>query len=311
MRGQKRIWWTGVVGVCIGMGGTFPSRADDQPSLKHRIAVMNFEDKSQGSHRGWRTVGEGMADMFVTALVKSNKFTVVEREQITKVREEQKLGMSGDVTAQSAAKVGQIVGVGYIITGSVSEFGVKDSKLEVGGFGLPFGGGVKTNTARVVADIRLVNTSTAVIEKAEKGEGEESSHGVEVDVHGAPKVEFGKEGFDETVIGKAVKKSIDQLVEKLVNRMKSLPWQGRIIKVDDKAKKLYINSGKLDGQRVGKTYLVYRKGEDLIDPDSGESLGSEMIKVGKVKIMTLQDRFSIASIEEGDGLTKDDVVKSE
>ncbi len=180
---------------------------------KKKICVMDLEDKTQGQHGGWHNVGSGMSDMLVTALVKSNKFIVIEREQLQKVMNEQSLGQSGAVSAQTAAKIGQVLGVSYIITGSVTEFGIKESKLGVGNLGrvLPFGGGVdtKTNKAVVAMDLRMINTTTAEILKAVKGEGEEKSTGVSIDMDIAPSVDFGKDGFDETVIGKAVRKAVD------------------------------------------------------------------------------------------------------
>ena len=174
-------------------------------SNKKRIAVIDFSDEAVGQHSGWHNPGHGMADMLVTVLTKSGKFTMIERQKLDQIMKEQNLGMSGAINAQTAAKVGQLLGVQYIVTGSITEFGIKESKLGVGNLGsiLPFGGGVdtKTNTARVACDVRLIDVSTGEIIKSEKGEGEESSTGVNVDLSVAPSVDFGKDGFDETVIG--------------------------------------------------------------------------------------------------------------
>ena len=101
-------------------------------AAKKRIAVVDLEDKSQGQHSGWRNVGSGMADMLTTGLVKCGKFNVMERQELQRVFEEQKLGASGAVTAQTAAKVGQLLGVQYLVIGSVTEFGVNESKIGVG-----------------------------------------------------------------------------------------------------------------------------------------------------------------------------------
>ncbi|MBI4652343.1 hypothetical protein HY745_13925 [Candidatus Desantisbacteria bacterium] len=90
-----------------------------------RVCIMDLEDKSGEQHSGWHNVGTGIADMMVTALVKTNKFMVIEREKLNKIMEEQQLGASGAITTQTAAKIGQLLGVNYIITGSVTEFGVK------------------------------------------------------------------------------------------------------------------------------------------------------------------------------------------
>ena len=279
---------------------------------KKRIAVMDFEDKSSHQHAGWRDVGRGMSDSLVTALFKTNRFIVIEREQINKVMAEQSFGLSGAVNPDTAAKVGKLIGVGMIVTGSITDFGVKESKLGVGSLGriLPFGGGagMKTNTARVGLDIRFIDTSTGQILVAEKAEGEESSHGVDIDLSMAPSVEFGKEGFDETVIGKATREAIEQAVEKISSAMENVPWQGSIVKVS--GSQLFINTGSDDGRKAGDTFIVYRAGEELVDPDTGESLGSETEKIGKIQITEVKDkRLSIAKPVDGSGFMRSDIVK--
>jgi curli biogenesis system outer membrane secretion channel CsgG len=97
--------------------------AGDLQGLKKRIAVVDFEDRSGWGHN----IGTGLADMLVTELVKSGDFMVVERQELSKILEEQGLGMSGVVTPQSAAQVGQVLGVELMVMGSVTEFGEKKS----------------------------------------------------------------------------------------------------------------------------------------------------------------------------------------
>jgi len=97
-----------------------------QAQLKKRVAVFTFEDKSEQGWHWWSggSPGEGMADMLTTELVKSGKYIVVERSEISKIMQEQDLGQTGRVTEQSAAKMGQLLGVELAIMGSVTEFGV-------------------------------------------------------------------------------------------------------------------------------------------------------------------------------------------
>jgi curli biogenesis system outer membrane secretion channel CsgG len=286
-----------------------------QPSYaagKKKICVMDLEDKTQGQHSGWQNVGRGMSDMLVTALIQSKKFIVIEREQLEKVMNEQALGQTGAVNPQTAAKIGQVLGVSYIVTGSVTEFGIKESKLGVGNLGrmLPFGGGVdtKTNKAVVAMDVRMINTSTAQIEKAVKGDGEEKSTGVSIDLDVAPSVDFGKDGFDETVIGKAVRKAVDMVAKNIIESELNAPWSARIIKVNEN--QIYLNSGEDDGEKPGRVVGIYRKSEELIDPETGISLGSEEKKLGTAKIVKVEKQFSIAETDAG-GVTKDDYLKEE
>jgi len=98
---------------------------------KKRVAVFAFEDKTDHRWHWWtgQPVGEGMADMLTTELVKSGKYQVIERQAIEKIMQEQQLGQTGMVTPQSAAQVGQLLGVELAIIGSVTEFGHKQSDV--------------------------------------------------------------------------------------------------------------------------------------------------------------------------------------
>ncbi|HNT96780.1 MAG TPA: CsgG/HfaB family protein [Elusimicrobiales bacterium] len=273
------------------------------------ICVMDLEDKSSHSH-SWQNVGQGVAEMLVTALAGTKKYTLVEREKLESVMAEQRLGASGAVTAQTAAKIGRLLGARYIITGAVTEFGVKDSKIGVGGLEkvLPFGGGAKVskNTARAAIDVRAIDTTSAQIVAAAKGEGSKSSAEFSGDLSIAPDFDFGKDGFDETIIGKAARKAVDDVAKELSKKFdEGGPAAVKIIKIT--GNQVYINSGAADGEKAGAVYDIYRTGEEMIDPDTGESLGSEEEKVGTAKVVKVNPKFSIAETKAA--VRKTDVLR--
>ena len=89
---------------------------------KRRIGVVSFENKAPYAQA---RIGNTATDIMITELVKSGKFIVVERDKMDKLMEEQKLGQSGVIDPNTAAKVGKILGLNAIVTGSISQFGVK------------------------------------------------------------------------------------------------------------------------------------------------------------------------------------------
>ena len=276
---------------------------------KKIICVMDLEDKSSHSH-SWQNVGTGVAEMLVSALADTKKYTLIEREKLEAVLAEQKLGASGAVTAQTAAKIGRLLGAQYIVTGAVTEFGVKDSKMGVGGLEkvLPFGGGAKVskNTARAAIDVRAIDTTTGQIAAAAKGEGSKSSAEISGNLSIAPSFDFGKEGFDETIIGKAARNAVDQVARELSAKFdESGPSAVKIIKIT--GDQVYINSGSADGEKVGNVYNIFRVGEEMIDPDTGESLGAEEEKVGKAKIVKVTPKYSVAETKAA--VQKTDVLR--
>jgi len=279
--------------------------AGDLQGLKKRIAVIDFEDRSGWGHN----IGSGLADMLVTELVKSKQFMVIEREELNRILEEQGLGMSGAVTPQSAAQVGKLLGVEMMVTGSISEFGEKKSGLggSIGKIGI--GGKFTKRQARAVVDIRLVNTTTGEIVLAEKAEGEDGSTGL--DNISVDDIDFGNPTYwDNTILGKASRKAIDKCVKYISKGMDNIPWEGKIIKVNDDGT-VYMKPGSAGGVQAGMEFVVYSQGEELIDPDTGISLGSEESKIGRVKVV--QDvgdgKACKAILVSGSGLKSSDMVR--
>ncbi len=276
---------------------------------KKIICVLDLDDKSSHSH-SWQNVGTGIAEMLVTALSDTKKYTLIERSKLDAVLEEQKLGASGAVTAQTAAKIGRLLGARYIVTGAVTEFGIKDSKIGVGGLEkvLPFGGGAKLSKtkARVVIDVRAIDTTSAQIAAAVKGEGDKSSAEFSGNLSIAPSFDFGKDGFDETILGKAARNAVDTVARELSAKFdESGGGAIKIIKIT--GNQVYINSGGADGEKVGKTYGIYRVGEEMLDPDTGESLGSEEERIGTARVVKVNPKYSIAETKAA--VQKTDILK--
>jgi curli biogenesis system outer membrane secretion channel CsgG len=271
--------------------------------LKKRVAISRFEDRS-GS--GYHSLGSGVADMLATALVKSGKFLVIERQELDKLVEEQKLGESGLVTAQTAPKVGQLLGAELFVVGAVTECGTKESNI--GGGISVFGGGLKTKKARTVVDIRLINTSTGEIIASEAEEGTESTTGVAVRYEA---IDFNnQDSWDNTDIGKATRQAVNGTVELITKNMEKIPWSGKILKVNADGTVL-MKPGSEGNVKPGMELFVIRKGEEIKDPDTGLSLGAEETKVGKIKTTEdmLQGKAMKATILEGMNFKVGDVVR--
>jgi len=247
-----------------------------EAQLMKRIAVARFEDRS-GS--GWSNVGEGVSDMLVTALVKTGKFQVMERSDLDKVIAEQQLGESGVLTPETAPKAGKILGVEMIVVGSVSEFGV--SEREISGGIANIGGGVTRKVARAAVDLRLVNTTTGEIVAAETEDGTESTLGFGGNYED---INFSDVStWNTTDVGKACREAVDKCTDLISEKAPSIPWSGKILKVNGDGT-VIIKPGSKAGVRTGDEFDVFRAGEEIKDPDTGLSLGSEETKIGSISV---------------------------
>ena len=284
-----------------------PSSLEDLPPAtgpKKTIAVMDFENKAGVSSQ--INLGEGMAEMLTTALINSGRFIVVERQAIRDVLNEQDLGASGRTTSEGAAKFGRMLNSQILIRGAVTQFGMRESG---GGGGLSIKGvdvGLATSQAAVGVDIRMYDATTGQVLDSVRCEGNASSTGLNFG-YSEHDWGFGTSGFQNTPLGKATAKAIDKAVIAIISRMETVPWEGRIVKMA--GNEAYINAGYNSGINVGDTFIVYRPGEELIDPQTGLPLGSELKRLGTVTVTETQEKFSKASVNTTEPLRPNDVIK--
>ncbi|MCI0513766.1 hypothetical protein L0128_11175 [candidate division KSB1 bacterium] len=90
-----------------------PAPSVSQVGERLRIAILPLENKGQNA-------GIDLLDKLITVFVNLDRFKVLERAQLEKVLEEQKLGLTGVLDAATAAKIGKGIGVDAVVSGSVS-----------------------------------------------------------------------------------------------------------------------------------------------------------------------------------------------
>ena len=187
----------------------------------HTLFILDFKNQTNLNDV---SLGPGIAAMFTTALIESGSFRIVERGEVLKaVMKEQALSLSGAMDDKSQAiRIGQLVGANALVTGTVTEFGIRKTSASAGAL-IGFAG-KKTVTARVVIDVRLVDISTASVKAAAAATGESSTEMVA----GAAlpfTLEFGAQGFDQTLVGQAVRKAVTQAAISLAKQAGSEPPQ--------------------------------------------------------------------------------------
>jgi len=146
---------------------------------KARIAVADFEVKAA---KATAEIGSGLREMLITALVNSNRFSVVERQALSAVMQEQELAASGAAAQGTGPKRGQIKTADLIVTAAVTEF---EPQASGGQAGIGGGGGVGSgilggllgaalNKAHMALDIRVIDASTSEVLAATRVQGQAS-----------------------------------------------------------------------------------------------------------------------------------------
>jgi curli biogenesis system outer membrane secretion channel CsgG len=286
-------------------------RFTDYSGPRIRVAVMKVTNKTAtadaASDTGAVVVTDKAAEVNVaniegfltSAVFNTNRFEVVDRKDIEKTLQEQDLGASGRAKKGTVAKTGQIQGAEYLIYAEVNEY--TPVKSRTGGSGGKAAGplgilGLSKSVSEVAMSFRVVDTATSVTvlnttQRATAGSWDVNLAGI----NGGG----GSGGVDSqhaSPIGYAVQACINKAVYNLVMKLKDRPWSGSVIKVA--GQQVYVDAGSASGLKPGVELVALSQGAEVRGLN-GESLGQETAVVGTLRLVNVQEKYSVAEIVEG------------
>lgn len=268
---------------------------------KIRVAVGKIQELEAAlelyKELGWSGIGPSLTDQITTGLVNTGRVAVLERQQIGKVIGNLKLekeGASSKYFNQATTKkTGKLLGAQAILIGAVTEFEPDVSGAD-GGLNLGQLGGLRYHTDKAVVgvDVRLVDQESGKILAAANGKGE-----IETNTAGATAqyqgVSFGGQAWSRTPLGSATRAAAQAALKKLVEGLVQIPWENRVVGVS--GTKCFIGAGKDLNLKPGDEFELIKRG-DAIKSDDGTVLGYDETTIGRIKLMSVQGKMSIATV---------------
>jgi curli biogenesis system outer membrane secretion channel CsgG len=272
------------------------SDVGDYKGPKLRVGVVNFQNKTPSNVLG---IGEAAAEILGTILQKTERFIVIPQQDLASILAQQRLGASAAINPETAAKMGEIMGLNAIVTGSITAY----SETEEGYDYLVSKG--KKQIARVTVDYRIVDTTTGVQLLADSGAGiYEKSVGSVLGMGT-------KAAYDTDLRDGALRDALNKAMVNMMQQLGKRKWNGRVAQVD--GSNLYINAGQKSGLNVGEKLDVFRPGKEIIDPVTKQKLGTTENKIGQAEVQQNdigdQADLSIAVPTSGAGFKPGDIVK--
>jgi len=236
---------------------------------------------------------EAVDSQLIDRVNATRKFEIVGRSDLSAVLKEQELGGSGNVDAKSAAQAGQLAGAKYLLVTTVDDFEDSTERME---FKTLNKVGLKRKV-RLSAVAKIYESSTAkLLESA------------------SIRIERKDDRSDSTDLQKNAELTdallvdiVREAAERIATRVADVAFPIRVLAKRDG--QITINRGEGGGVEVGQVFGVYALGEELIDPDTNESLGREEVMVGKARITAVNPKTSVAEVTEGNGVDKGAVLR--
>jgi curli biogenesis system outer membrane secretion channel CsgG len=166
-----------LVALATAFSLTLSGSASAQKNSRPQIAVLDFDFGAVDNWWGTYDIGKGVSDQLVDALVDDGTFRVIERKKLATVLGEQDFAASGraDPSAQTMAKIGKVLGVKYVLVGSITKFSTEKRGGGVRVKGIGLGGAKAKSEVRLTG--RIIDMTTGEILVSAKGVGESSKGG--------------------------------------------------------------------------------------------------------------------------------------
>jgi len=305
-----------LLAIAVGMGTLTPTSVEAKKKKpkknalppypackgpKKRIAVYRFKDgvKTNESH----AIMKGLMEALEYELQQTKCFVVlVANEDMSDSASEIRHGQTGMSTGRHSPQAGKQLGAQMIVAGTLYEVaatgsqggGIKVPGKVTGGVGV--GLGMSKKTAKVVIMVKMYDPETRILQHSEKAVGKFSKRKLKVTAK-YQGVKAGGKLTKETPLGDAALKAIHMAVYIILKKSNEMPWQAVVLKVT--GSKVLIRGGTDTGLQVGQVLGVYKPGEKIEDPDTGEVLQVPAQKLGQVKVTQVMSKMSYCQVLSG------------
>ena len=260
-----------------------PIYGQSEKTIKRKVAIGRFSNETQYSKglfydKENDPMRKQALDILSSKLAASGKFILLEREDLDLL------------VAESGEEMNKI-GADYLILGSITEYGRKNEGEQ------KVFSSTKTQTVEAGVSVRLVEASTGLIMYSDEAKGYAETSSKQTLGLG------GSAGFDATLSDKAISAALSQLVENIINKCMDKPWKSYILTIEDGT--YIISGGASQGLSAGDSFIVYKKGKIVNNPQTGMKIELPGTKVGNVTILqsigdTPETEISFCSYEGED-----------
>jgi len=256
------------------------------PNSRRKIAVIPFRTTAtsyffEGKSIPAQELSRQLAQNLITEITQSRRFSVLDREYIEEYLQEKQLIISPDAPLSEQMKLGEVLGVDYLLLGTLTEASqnVTPYTIQVtgeSGYSL---------SAELNADYRIVVMATRQIKWSDTLNLTLNNNQLE---NLAPSLNPSQ--IQAALLKEAAKQITHKTMENIypLKIVQKLPT-GEVI----------LNQGGITVS-AGETLDVFSSGDKIIDPYTKESLGSAETWIATLKITRISAKMAYAEVEKGD-----------
>ena len=263
-----------------------------------RVGILRFEAKADGiSYRN----AESITDELTRMLASSYSIAIIDRSTLEAIAREQRMSLSGLIDPRTAAQLGHLAGIQYLITGAITSFNMTEDVKQtdttalwdlIGGRDWAKHMGSKsiekTENAEVTLDMRIidVNTQEVVLSMAETGRATRTTT-VRADNTNSGNANVQNANLRDVAVSDAVARIGSRIKEAVAGEYP------QVLKAS--GGEIFINIGATSGAKAGNLYKVSFEGEEIIDM-RGKVIGKTTTPIAIIRVDDVKNDYSIARV---------------
>lgn len=258
----------GIMLVAILMVGTMTCEA-----AKKTVAVTGIENMDRSSY-GNKAAAE-LDAAITTILVKSGSYNVVERAQLSHVIRELGLQSTGMIAGNTAIQFGQMVGADYTVVGNIVAADVDSFNNYL----------YKGTKAKIKFNFKFIDNKTGLIKIAEILEGSDTVS------------EFENKSPDRDML---ISGAANDVAQKIVAKIDEInPLSGLVVSASEN--QIYIDLGSDNGVKMGDNFIIYKEGNIIKHPVTGQIIAVKEIVIGSMKVVEVHPNYALCELKKSKG----------
>jgi len=255
----------------------------DTTDLRVRVTINDFQNDSGGAS----SISSDLVSELNKKLTSTGKFNVLDRKYLRDFALERNIMLSDDAALSDKARLAMVCGTDVMISGTVRDFRLKNAlrpehrtnrKLSL------YEAKVKIDYSLIIPatlQTRISDTVEFTLSPEEVRKLYEITTPADLDVDVAD--------VEAAIAGIVAEKMIDKITE--------YAYPVLVAAIQDELVILNEGGGRIN---IGDRFDVFKKGAEVIDPQTSLSLGSAEAKVATVEVQFVKERMAVTSVVDGD-----------
>lgn len=247
--------------------------AHASPIIPKTLGIASFQNNT--SRKG---LDQLLTMSLLTEILHSDKFYVIDRLHLDKILNEQSLSRTGIISQDTSIPMGSINGIQYLLTGTILDINpAAHAEKNKNGLGISvFWELIDTESGNIV----LANTSTGFTEKLRTKKNDLSAT------------------YSPTDYNNAIRNVSHKIHEEIEKNIVLQPLQAHIAATNKGI--IFIDVGSNKDVRPGQIFSIYAEDILLQSPVNGEVLGKQPRLIGRLRIDTVETKYSSGTLVSGD-----------